>query len=528
MEKFKSASGISVKEVYTSLDLEEKGFEYAKDLCLPGEYPYTRGISPAMYREYLWIISQYAGFGSAEDTNKRYKYLLDQGQTGLSIALDLPTQMGYDSDHPLAKGEVGRVGVAIDTLKDMEILFNGIPLNKPRQIVTTANAIGPIMLAMFLALAENQNIPLDGIVVRLQNDVLKEYIARGTYIFPPKVGIRLSTDVIQYCSKNIPHWLPITFCGYHMREAGANAIQEIAFTFANAIAYIKDTLSKGLKVDDFAPKLSIFFSVNMDFFEEIAKFRAARKIWANMMKKRFGACDPKSWVYNLITYTAGSTLTAQQPMNNIIRVALEALAAVLGGTQYLYTSSLDEALSLPSEEAQGIALMTQHVIAHESGVTNTVDPLGGSYFLETLTSHIEDAVEEYLKKIDAVGGAVAAIERGFFQKKIAEEAYKCQEELEKGNRIMVGVNKHRVAEEASIGKFEVDQEAETRQTAKLNRVKEERDKKKIEFALEQVKDTAERGENLIPSILEAIKSYATIGEICDALRVVFGTYREVF
>ena len=525
-KEYRTASGIPVKKIYTISDMDEIGFDYSSDLGQPGEIPFVRGIEPDMYRDRLWIMGQYAGHGTAKSSNRRYKHLINQGATGISIALDLPTQIGYDSDHPMARGEVGKAGVAIDSLKDIEILFAGIPLTKLRQIRTTANAIGPIFVAFLLALAEKQSVSPRDFCGYLQNDVLKEYVARGTYIFPPGPSVKLGTDVIEYCSSYLPDWVPINFCGYHMRDAGCTAVQEVAFTFANAIAYIKSALDRGLDIDQFAPKVTSFFGTGMDIFEEVAKLRAARRIWAKLMKERFGAQNIRSLSLRIFCYTLGSNLVAQQPLNNIARVTLEALAAVLGGAQILATSSYDEALATPTTEAATIALRTQQIIAHESGVINTVDPLGGSFFLETLTHEIEKQVWKYLDEIDEIGGAVAAIQRRFFQAKIEESAYQIQREIDSKERVIVGVNEYKSSNEIKIKTFKVDLKTEEEQIRKLRQVRRERDGLKVKSCLIALEKAASEGKNVIPATLDAVKAYATVGEICDTLRGVFGEYKD--
>lgn len=525
-KEFKTASSIPVKEVYIPSDLDEIGFNYSSDLGLPGTYPFVRGIVKDMYRGNLWIMGQYSGYGTAEESNRRYKYLIEQGATGFSIALDLPTQIGYDSDHPMARGEVGKVGVAIDSLKDMETLFEGIPLNRVRQIRTTANAIGPIFVALFLAIAEKQGIsPLDFSIL-LQNDVLKEYVARGTYIFPPKPSVRVCTDVIEYCSTHLPEWIPINFCGYHLREAGCTAVQEIAFTFANAIAYIESTSARGLHIDQFAPKLTCMFSGGIDLFEEIAKFRAARRIWAKLMNNRFGAKEPESQSLRIFCFTAGSNLTTQQPLNNIVRVTLEALGAVLGGVQIMATSSYDEGYATPSHEAATIALRTQQIIAYESGVIHTVDPLGGSFFIERLTREIEERVWKYIDKIDEMGGTIAAITNRFFQNEIEEAAYRYQKKIENRENIVVGVNEFKSSDVTKIEILKVDPEVEVKQVKNLLEMKRDRDNKKVKKCLSVLKQVTKEGKNIIPATFEAVKAYATVGEICDTLKEVFGEYKE--
>ncbi len=525
-KEFQTASWLPIKEVYTPKDLDEIGFEESKHLGLPGTYPFVRGIEPEMYRGNLWIMGQYGGYGSAEDSNKRYKYLIDQGATGFSVALDLPTQVGYDSDHPMALGEVGKIGVAIDSLHDMEILFDGISLNKVRQIRTTANSIGPIFVAFFLALAEKQGISSDSFSVLLQNDVLKEYVARGTYIFPPRPSVELCADVIQYCSSQLPHWVPINFCGYHMRDAGGTAVQEIAFTLANAVAYIESILARGLPIDAFAQKLVCMFSSGTDVFEEVAKFRAVRKIWADLMKERFGAREPRSQSLRIFAYTMGSKLTTEQPLNNIARVTLEALAAVLGGVQTLATSSYDEGHATPSIEAATIALRTQQIIAHESGVIHTADPLGGSFYVERLTREIEEQVWHSLRQIDEMGGAIPAIEKRFFQHEIEEAAYRHQKEVERKERIIVGQNEYRSDTRTTIQPLQVDPQVETRQVRRLQETRERRDHARVKKCLSSLKKAAIEGRNVIPETLEAVKAYATVGEMCDALREIFGEYRD--
>lgn len=526
-KEFRTDSGISVKKVYTERDLGAENFDPTKDLGLPGEYPYTRGIDPEMYRKNLWIMVQYAGFGTAEETNERFKYLLNHGQTGLSIALDLPTQLGYDSDHPFALGEVGKAGVAINSLQDMEILFHDISLKTPRDIFTTANAIGPIIIALFIALGEKQGVSPKDYAIRIQNDPLKEYIARGTYIFPPKHSIRLATDTISYCAKYVPHWSPICVCGYHIREAGSTCVQELAITLANAIAYIEDLLAKGVDIDTFAPNMKIFLASQMDFFEEIAKYRAARRIWARMLKERFNAKDPRSMMLKLTGYTSGSTLTYQQPINNVVRTTLEALGFILGGGQSLVVSSMDEALGIPTEDAVRTALRTQQIIAHETGIPNTVDPLGGSYYIETLTGVIEEKAMSYLSMIEEKGGVVKAIEEGLIQKEIASSSYKHQRAVESGEKVVVGVNRFQIKEEKPpIEVFRGNPEAERRQVERLAKLRRERDNFRVQQALKKIFDVAQTYENLVPPILEAVKAYTTIGEICSVFREVFGEYQQ--
>ncbi len=520
---FKLDSGEPVERVYDPLDMEK--LDYIEDLNWPGEYPFTRGIQPTMYRGRLWTMRQYAGFGSAEETNQRFRYLLDQGQTGLSVAFDLPTQIGYDSDHPLARGEVGKVGVAIDTLADMEILMDNIPLD---QVTTsmTINAPAAVLLAMYMAVAEKQGMPMDKIGGTIQNDILKEYVARGTYIFPPRESMRIIVDIFSFAVENIPTWNTISISGYHIREAGSTAVQEVAFTLSNAIAYVEAALEAGLEVDQFAPRLSFFFNAHSNFFEEIAKFRAARRIWAKLMKERFGAKNERSMMLRFHTQTAGSTLTAQQPDVNIMRVAYQALSAVLGGTQSLHTNSRDEALALPSEHSVLLALRTQQVIGYEIGAADTVDPLGGSYFIENLTDHIEGEVMRYIERIDEIGGAVEAIEKGFIQKEIQASAYEYQKEIEAQERVVVGVNKFQTSGEQPMDLLKMDPATSQRQVERIKEVRLSRDQGKVSDALQGLRKAAQSDENVMPHILEAVKAYATLGEICGVLREVFGEYQQ--
>jgi len=523
-ESFQTLSEIPVERVYTPLS--ESRLDYLKDLGLPGSYPYTRGVQPTMYRGRFWTMRQYAGFASAEESNKRYKYLLEQGQTGLSVAFDLPTQIGYDSDHPLAQGEVGKVGVAIDSLMDMEALFDGIPLNRVSTSMTI-NAPAAVLLAMYIETAAKQRVSPETLKGTIQNDILKEYAARGTYIFPPAPSMRIITDIFAFCSQHIPRWNTISISGYHIREAGSTAVQEVAFTLANGIAYVAAALRAGLKVDDFAPRLSFFFNAHMDFFEEIAKFRAARRLWARIMKERFGAKSAKSLMLRFHTQTAGCTLTAQQPQNNVMRVTLQALSAVLGGTQSLHTNSMDEAFSLPTEDAVQIALRTQQILAYESGVPNTVDPLGGSFYVESLTDEIEEQVRTYLDRIDEKGGAVAAIEQGFIQREIQDSAYAYQRAVESGEQVVVGLNKFQ-QEEVSLRDFlRVEPAVRESQAAKLKQLKARRDNTAVVGALDKLRGCAKGIDNLMPPIMGAVKCYATLGEICDTLRGVFGEYTAV-
>jgi methylmalonyl-CoA mutase N-terminal domain/subunit len=510
-----------VDRLYTPLDLED---DYLEGIGLPGEYPFTRGVQPTMYRGRLWTMRQYAGFGTAEESNERYKYLLSQGQTGLSIAFDLPTQIGYNSDHPLAAGEVGKVGVAVDSLADMETLFAGIPLDKVSTSMTI-NAPAAVLLAMYIAVAEKQGLSPKVLEGTIQNDILKEYVARGTYIFPPAPSMRLVTDVIAYCSEAVPNWNTISISGYHIREAGSTASQEVAFTLADGIAYVQAAIEAGLGVDDFGPRLSFFFNAHNDLLEEVAKFRAARRLWARIMRDRFGAKSPKSWMLRFHAQTGGSTLTAQQSDNNVARVTLQALAAVLGGAQSLHTNSRDEALALPTEASVRIALRTQQVIAYESGVAETVDPLGGSYCVESLTSRIEAEAEAYLRRIDGMGGAVRAIEEGYVQQEIQDAAYAYQKAVESGERVVVGLNKFQVEEPRPTGLLKLDPAVGDRQTAALRALRGGRDGNRVKAALVAVGAAARGKDNLMPPILEAVKAYATLGEICDALRDVFGEYR---
>ena len=522
-ESFVTGSGKEIERLYSPEDISE--IDYNRDLNFPGQYPYTRGVQPTMYRGRFWTMRQYAGFGTAEESNQRYKYLLEQGQTGLSVAFDLPTQIGYDSDHNMSLGEVGKVGVAIDSLKDMEILFDGIPLDKVSTSMTI-NAPASVLLAMYIAVAEKQGVFPERLKGTIQNDVLKEYIARGTYIFPPVPSMRLITNIFEFCFNEMPRWNTISISGYHIREAGSTAIQEVAFTLADGIAYVDAAVKIGLKIDDFAPRLSFFFNAHNDLLEEIAKFRAARRLWAKIMKERFGAKNKKSMMLRFHTQTAGCTLTAQQPDNNIIRVTIQALSAVLGGTQSLHTNSRDEALALPAQDSVRIALRTQQVVAYESGVTETVDPLAGSYYIESLTNEIEREALEYIEKIDNLGGVTAAIEKGFIQQEIQNSAYKYQKNIEEGSRIVVGVNKFKIKEGAPKGLLRVNPKVGRRQVEKLNKLKSERNNEKVKDNLEQLKKTAGTSKNLMPIILDCVRSYATLGEICDVLRNVFGEYRE--
>ena len=522
--RFETFSGIEIKRVYTPADLED--LDYRERLGLPGEYPMTRGVQPTMYRGRFWTMRQYAGFATAEESNRRYKYLLEQGQTGLSVAFDLPTQMGYDSDHPMARGEVGRVGVAIDSLADMEVLFDGIPLDKVSTSMTI-NATASILLAMYIAVGEKQGVASEKLRGTIQNDILKEYIARGTYIFPPDPSMRIIIDIFAYCKDYVPKWNPISISGYHIREAGSTAVQEVAFTLADGIAYVEAAIKAGLHVDDFAPRLSFFFNAHNNLLEEVAKFRAARRLWARIMKERFGARKPQSWRLRFHTQTAGCTLTAQQPENNVVRVTLQALAAVLGGTQSLHTNALDEALALPTAKSAMIALRTQQIIAYESGVADTIDLMAGSYAVEAMTEEIEKKVLEYLEKIDEMGGMMAAIEEGFVQKEIQDAAYAYQLAIDKKEQIIVGVNAFQVEEEEEEREIlKIDPAVEAQQIERVRDLRQRRDNAKVGKALEEVKRVAREGGNIMFPILEAVRVYATLGEIAGAMREAFGEYQE--
>jgi methylmalonyl-CoA mutase N-terminal domain/subunit len=522
-EAFKTTSEIEIKRLYSPDDIQGK--DYADEVGFPGLYPFTRGVQPTMYRGRFWTMRQYAGFGTAEETNKRYKYLLEQGQTGLSVAFDLPTQIGYDSDSELSSGEVGKVGVAIDSLKDMEILFDGIDLGKVSTSMTI-NSPAAILLSMYIAVAEKQGISPDKLRGTIQNDVLKEYFARGTYIFPPKESMKIITDIFAYCKDNLPKWNTISISGYHIREAGSSAVQEVAFTLADGVAYVDAAIKAGLDVDSFAQRLSFFFNAHNNFIEEIAKFRAARRLWAKIMKDRFKAKNPRSMMLRFHTQTAGSTLTAQQSDNNVIRVTLQALAAVLGGTQSLHTNSRDEALSLPTEDSVRIALRTQQVIAYESGVADSIDPFAGSYMVEKLTDEIEERAFEYIQKIDDLGGMIKAIETGFVHQEISDSAYKYQRAVEKLEQIVVGVNKFQIEEEDKKELLKIDEEVERFQVKKLKNVKSNRDNNKVQETLNELKSAATEDKNIVPYILSAVKTYATLQEICDTLRDVYGEYQS--
>jgi methylmalonyl-CoA mutase N-terminal domain/subunit len=517
-------SGIELRPVYTADDLAADDFEPERDLGRPGEYPFTRGVYPTMYRSRLWTMRQYAGMATAAETNQRFRYLLAQGQTGISVAFDLPTQMGLDSDHPRAEGEVGKTGVAIDSIDDMARLLEGIPLDRVSTSMTI-NATAPILLLLYELVAEEQGVRPSEISGTVQNDILKEYAARGTYIYPPEPSMRLITDLFAYCGERVPRWNTISISGYHMREAGSTAAQEIAFTLADGIAYVQAALDAGLDIDEFAPRLSFFFACHMHFFEEVAKFRAARRMWARIMRERFGAQDPRSWMLRFHTQTGGATLTAQQPEVNIVRTALEALAAVLGGTQSLHTNSYDEALALPTEHSATIALRTQQVIGYETGVTETVDPVAGSYYVESVTDDLERLATEYIAKIDAMGGAVRAIEAGFYQDEIHEAAFRIQQGVESGERVVVGVNRFVDADERPIELQRISESDTVRQMERLRALRASRDQARVDAALAEVVATAAGTANLLPPMKEALRARATLGEVSDALRGVFGEYR---
>ncbi len=523
LSEFTTVSDLPINKIYTPDDI--KDLDYQKDLGFPGEYPYTRGVQPTMYRGRLWTMRQFAGLGTAEDTNKRFKYLIEHGETGLSTAFDMPTLMGYDSDSPVSKGEVGKCGVAIDTLKDMEILFSGIDLSK----VTTSMTINPpasILLAMYICVAEKNGVGLDQIGGTIQNDMFKEFIAQKTFMLPPEPSINLIVDTVEFCTKNVPKWNTISISGYHIREAGSTAVQELAFTLADGIGYVQACINRGMDIDEFAPRLSFFFNSHVDFFEEIAKYRAARRIWSKVMKERFKAKNPKSWMLRFHTQTAGCSLTAQQPYNNIIRTAFQGLSAVLGGTQSLHTNSLDEVLALPTEHSVTIALRTQQIIGEEIGVTNTIDPLAGSYFVEALTNKMEEEAMKYINKIDSLGGILKAIELGFPQQEIADAAYKYQQQIDNNEKIVVGVNKYRMEQEQPIETLKIDPAVEKKQLDRLKKVKQERDNSKVKDRLAELKGAAEKGQNLMPYIINSVREYATLQEICDTFRNVYGTYRD--
>lgn len=521
--KFVTVSSKPVQDLYTPLDIAD--LDYERDLGFPGQYPFTRGVQGNMYRGRIWTMRQFSGFGTAKETNERYKYLLKHGQTGLSVAFDMPTIMGYDSDHPRSLGEVGRCGVAIDSLADMEVLFDGIPLD---QVTTSMTINGPaaVLWCMYIATAEKQGVSSHQIGGTIQNDILKEYIAQKSWIFPPEPSMRLITDIFAFASQHVPRWNTISISGYHIREAGSTAVQELAFTLADGFAYVEAGIKAGLNVDDFAPRLSFFFNAHIDFFEEIAKYRAARRIWARRMKEKYGAKDPRSWLLRFHTQTAGCSLTAQQPENNIVRTAFEALSAVLGGTQSLHTNSMDEVLALPTEKAVTIALRTQQIIAYETGVTNTIDPLAGSYYVEALTNRMEEEAEEYFRKIEELGGVLEAIKKGFFQMEIADAAYRYQKEIEEKERIIVGVNEFVSEEPITIEILKIDPEIERVQVERVKKLRETRDNDLVKRRLKALRKAAQGTDNLIPYILDAVKAYATEGEIIETLKEVFGEYKE--
>ncbi|HET7555852.1 MAG TPA: methylmalonyl-CoA mutase family protein [Gaiellaceae bacterium] len=521
-ELFSTISGLENEPLYTPERVE---VDYERDLGYPGSYPFTRGVYPSMYRGRLWTMRQFAGFGTAQETNERFRYLLEHGQTGLSTAFDMPTLMGYDSDHPRSLGEVGREGVAVDSLADAETLFSGIPLG---EVSTSMTINGPaaMLLAFYVCVAEQQGVPRAELRGTIQTDILKEYIAQKEWIFPPGPSMRLVTDMVEFCARELPRWHPISISGYHIREAGSNAVQELAFTLANGFAYVDAAIERGLGVDDFAPRLSFFFNAHLDFFEEIAKYRAARRIWARELRERYGAKNPRSWLMRFHTQTAGVSLTAQQPEVNIVRTAIEALAAVLGGTQSLHTNSFDEALALPTEDAVRIALRTQQVIAHETGVVNTIDPLGGSYYLEGLTNRLEAEAYDYFERIEKLGGVIPAIEENFQQREIAEASFRYQAEVEAKQRVVVGVNRYELEDEAEIEILRIDPALEQKQVARVQALRERRDSGAAERTLARLKQGAEGDENLMPLLIEASRAYVTMGEMCDALRETWGTWRE--
>ena len=522
-ERFEFTSGIETKRMYTPADIED--LDYCEDLGMPGQYPFTRGVQDTMYRGKFWTMRMYAGFSTAEESNKRYKYLIENGSSGLSVAFDLPTQMGYDSSDEISLGEVGKVGVAIDSLKDMEILFDGIPLDKVSTSMTI-NAPASVLLAMYIAVAEKQGVSADKLRGTIQNDILKEYVARGTYIFPTAPSMRLITNIFEYCSKEVPLWNTISISGYHIREAGSTAVQEVAFTLANGIAYVEAAIKAGLDVDAFAPRLSFFFNAHNNLFEEVAKYRAARRIWARIMKDRFGAKNEKSMMLKFHTQTGGSTLTAQQVENNIVRVAIQTLAAVLGGTQSLHTNSKDEALALPTEESVRTALRTQQIVAYESGAADTIDPLAGSFYVESLTSQIEEQAMDLIRRIDDLGGSPSAIDKGFMQQEIMDAAYEYQKQIENGKEIVVGVNKFQVEEPAPKGLLRVDMSVGELQKNKISALKEERDSQKVSETLEALRKACQGDDNLMPYIIDAVKAYATLGEISQVMRDIFGEYKQ--
>ena len=525
-ESFETDSGLAIEPLYAPEDLERRGHNYSEDIGFPGEFPYTRGVQPNVYRGRVWTMRQYSGYATAADTNRRFRYLLEQGQTGLSVAFDLPTQIGYDSDHPLAKGEVGKVGVPICSLDDMETLFDSIPLGRVSTSMTI-NATASLLLCFYIAAAKRQGFTADQLSGTVQNDILKEYIARGTYAYPPRPSMRLVVDVFKYCAESVPRWNTISISGYHMREAGATAVQELAFTFANAIAYVQAALDAGLKVDDFAPRLSFFFVAQNNLFEEVAKFRAARRIWARIMRDRFGAKDPRSMMLRFHTQTAGVSLTAQQPDNNVIRCTVQALSAILGGTQSLHVNSRDEALALPTEESAQLSLRTQQILAYESGAADVVDPLGGSWYIESLTDDLEEQTLDYIRRIDDMGGAVSAIEDGFQMREIGDAAYRHRQEVETGDRIIVGVNRYETEEPPVEGLMRVDEEAARQQIARLERLRRERDGAAAQAALARLADVARGDGNTAPAILECVEAYCTLGEMSGVLRETFGEQEEL-
>ena len=525
-DRFQTDSGVDIDAVYGPEDVPQEETAYLRDIGFPGAYPYTRGVQPNMYRGRVWTMRQYSGYATAEDTNARFRYLLEQGQTGLSVAFDLPTQIGYDSDHPFALGEVGKVGVPICTLEDMETLLQGIPLDQVSTSMTI-NATASVLLCLYIAAAQRQGVSQEKLSGTLQNDILKEYIARGTYAYPPRPSMRLVVDVFKYCAENVPRWNSISISGYHMREAGATAVQELAFTFANAIAYVQAAVDAGLNVDDFGPRISFFFVSQNNLLEEVAKFRAARRMWAKIMKERFGAEDPRSMMLRFHTQTAGVTLTAQQPDNNLIRSAIQALAAVLGGTQSLHVNSRDEALGLPTEESAQLSLRTQQIIAHESGVADVVDPLGGSYYIENLTNELENKALEYIGRIDGMGGAVSAIEAGFQVAEIGESAYRHQKEVDSESRVIVGVNRYVTETPPLEGLLRVDAEAAGQQIERLRRVRAGRDESRVKQTLARLEEVARGEDNTVPAILECVENYCTLGEICQLFREVFGEHRQM-
>ena len=528
-KNFLTDIGLNIERLYTPLDLERVDFDYEKDLGFPGQFPYTRGISPTMYRSAPWIVRAYSGFGEPELCNKRYKKLVEWGVDEIVMAVDLPTQVGYDSDHLMARGEVGKVGVAIDTLRDMEILFEGIPLNKLKRVSMLGNSFGPIALSLFIALGERQGLRPEEFVVDLQNDILKEYVARGTYIFPIRPSVRVTTDVVGYCARHAPHWYPSTLCANHLNAAGAGSSKAAAFAMANGVCYLRHLVEKGYAVDDVAPLFCMFLDERSDFFVAICHFRAARRVWAKILKEKFHAMDPRSTALKITAYSHGGE-TLLEPINNIARITLAALAYVLGGVQFLYNASYDEVLGTPSEEAAKISIRIQQILAHELGITSTVDPLGGSYFIETLTTEIEREISEEFEKVEALGGAIAAIEKGYYLSAITEGANRRQKEFERGERVSIGVNKWRIETKPPYGAFRIDPMIETKQVERLSKVKRERNERRVKEALQYVREVAQGEGNLVPPSLEAVRAYATIGEICDVLRSVFGEYqaREYF